>query len=67
MRWLSCMLYGLMCKGFGKLVHTPSRVAFHGMTALAVEAFAPDMAQFQSGRDFAAWLGLVPRQHSTGG
>jgi transposase len=37
------------------------------ITALAVEAFAPDMAQFKSGRDFAAWLGLVPRQHSTGG
>lgn len=36
------------------------------LTALAVEAFAPDMAQFKSGRDFAAWLGLVPRQHSTG-
>jgi len=37
------------------------------LTALAVEAFAPDMGQFKSGRDFAAWLGLVPRQHSTGG
>jgi transposase len=23
--------------------------------------------QFRSGRDFAAWIGLVPRQHSTGG
>lgn len=37
------------------------------MTALAVEAFAPDMAGFHRGRDFAAWLGLVPRQHSSGG
>jgi len=37
------------------------------LTALAVEAFAPDMAQFRSSRDFAAWLGLVPRQHSSGG
>ena len=37
------------------------------LTALAIEAFAPDMAQFKSGRAFAAWLGLVPRQHSTGG
>ena len=37
------------------------------LTALAVEAFAPDMAQFKRGRDFAAWLGLVPRQHSSGG
>ena len=37
------------------------------MTAIAVEAFGPDMAQFKTGRDFAAWLGLVPRQHSSGG
>lgn len=37
------------------------------MTTLAVEAFAPDMAEFRRGRDFAAWLGLVPRQHSSGG
>jgi transposase len=37
------------------------------LTALAVEAFAPDMAQFKCGRDFAAWLGLVPRQRSSGG
>jgi len=37
------------------------------LTALAVEAFSPDMAQFKCGRDFAAWLGLVPRQHSSGG
>ena len=37
------------------------------MTALAVEAFAPAMATFKCGRDFAAWLGLVPRQMSSGG
>jgi transposase len=37
------------------------------LTALAVEAFVPAMAQFKCGRDFAAWLGLVPRQHSSGG
>jgi transposase len=37
------------------------------LRTLAVQAFAPDMAQFKSGRDFAAWLGLVPRQHSSGG
>jgi len=37
------------------------------MIALAVEAFAPAMATFRSGRDFAAWLGLVPRQFSSGG
>lgn len=37
------------------------------LTAVAVEAFAPDMAQFSKGRDFAAWLGLGPRQDATGG
>ena len=36
-------------------------------TALAIESFAPDMSCFKRGRDFAAWLGLVPLQHSTGG
>lgn len=37
------------------------------VTAGAVLAFAPDLRAFKSGRNFAAWLGLVPRQHSTGG
>lgn len=37
------------------------------LTALAVEAFAPPMETFKCGRDFAAWLGLVPKQHSSGG
>lgn len=37
------------------------------VTAGAVAAFAPDMSTFESGRNFAAWLGLVPRQRSTGG
>ena len=30
-------------------------------------AFAPDLKAFSGGRNFAAWLGLIPRQHSTGG
>ena len=37
------------------------------ITAAAIEAFAPPTATFKRGRDFAAWLGLVPRQHTTGG
>jgi len=37
------------------------------VTALAIEAFAPPMESFKCGRDFAAWLGLVPRQYSSGG
>ncbi len=37
------------------------------INAAAFLAFAPPMESFRKGRDFAAWLGLVPRQHSTGG
>ena len=37
------------------------------VTAMALQAFAPPMESFRSGRDFSAWLGLVPRQHTTGG
>jgi len=37
------------------------------ITAVAIEAFAPAMTTFKRGRDFAAWVGLVPIQHSTGG
>jgi transposase len=37
------------------------------LVAMAVETFAPDMTSFSSGRDFAAWLGLVPRKFSSGG
>lgn len=37
------------------------------ISAMVIEAFAPDMSCFGSGRNFAAWLGLIPRQHSTGG
>ncbi|MBB4152110.1 transposase [Sphingobium scionense] len=37
------------------------------VTAMAIEAFAPPMETFRRGRDFAAWLGLVPIQRSTGG
>lgn len=35
--------------------------------ALAIETFAPPMHLFRRARDFAAWVGLVPRQHSSGG
>ena len=37
------------------------------VTAVAIESFAPPMETFRRGRDFAAWVGLVPRQNSTGG
>ncbi|CAA7623779.1 transposase (fragment) [Magnetospirillum sp. LM-5] len=35
--------------------------------ASAIAAAGPDPAMFKSGRQFAAWLGLVPRQNSSGG
>src|SRR4249919_4098060 len=35
--------------------------------ASAIEATVTDPTAFRSGRDFAAWIGLVPRQDSTGG
>jgi transposase len=37
------------------------------ITATALVATIGDASQFQSGRQLAAWLGLVPRQHSSGG
>ncbi|WP_373414651.1 IS110 family transposase [Ensifer aridi] len=37
------------------------------ITATALVSSMREPADFKSGRHFAAWLGLVPRQHSTGG
>jgi transposase len=37
------------------------------ITATAIAATVSDASHFRSGREFAAWLGLVPRQNSSGG
>jgi transposase len=37
------------------------------LVATATVAAIGNGAAFRKGREFAAWLGLVPRQHSTGG
>ncbi len=37
------------------------------IAATAIVALAPQATTFRKGRDFAAWLGLAPLQHSTGG
>lgn len=37
------------------------------ITASAIIATVPDIGGFASGREFAAFLGLTPRQHSSGG
>ncbi|KLK90894.1 transposase [Microvirga vignae] len=37
------------------------------VTAVALAALAPPAEVFKRGRDFAAWVGLTPSEHSTGG
>jgi len=37
------------------------------VVATALVALAPPASTFRRGRDFAAWLGLTPKQHSSGG
>ncbi len=37
------------------------------MTATALIAAIGDISVFKNGRELSAWLGRVPRQHSTGG
>lgn len=37
------------------------------VTASAIVAAVGDASQFKKARDFAAWLGIVPDQHSSGG
>lgn len=37
------------------------------LSALAIVATIGNARDFKSGRQFAAWLGLTPRQHSSGG
>jgi transposase len=35
--------------------------------ATALAASVPDPTVFRSGRDLSAWIGLVPKQNSSGG
>jgi transposase len=37
------------------------------LTATALAALVPDPSLFRNGRHLAAWLGLTPRQHASGG
>jgi transposase len=37
------------------------------LTSTALVAAVGDVSVFKNGREMASWLGLVPRQHSTGG
>jgi transposase len=51
--------------GESQRVETIPGIGVIGATAIA--ATVPDPKVFRSGRDFAAWIGIVPRQDSTGG
>jgi transposase len=44
-----------------------ARIGVGPITASAIVATVGNAREFKNGRQFAAWLGLVPRQHSTGG
>src|SRR5262249_46088412 len=46
-------------------VQTVPGIGLIGATAIA--ATVTDPKAFRSGRDFAAWIGIVPREDSTGG
>jgi transposase len=37
------------------------------VTSSTIVALAGDVSRFSTGRDFAAWIGLTPRQNSSGG
>ena len=37
------------------------------ITAMAIASTVPNPSMFRSGREFAAWLGLTPKSHSSGG
>ena len=63
----------LLAEGTAEVPDTVREIALRTVpgvgpvTAGAVMALAPDLRTFSSGRNFAAWLGLVPKQSSTGG
>jgi transposase len=53
-----------------KMQHRSNEASQRGIGvigATAIVATVADPTIFRSGRDFAAWIGLVPRQDSTGG
>ena len=61
----------LLHRGREQLVGVSQRLAsipgIGPIIATAIATTVADAGMFRSGREFAAWLGLVPRQNSTGG
>ncbi|MCL4146196.1 UNVERIFIED_CONTAM: hypothetical protein GTU68_015543 [Idotea baltica] len=60
-----CLKQQLRASDVSQRLETIPGIGIVGATALA--AAVTDPGQFKSGRDLAAWIGLVPKQHSTGG
>ena len=54
-------------KADGKVKRLTTIPGIGPVTATAIAATVQDIEAFASGREFAAFLGLTPRQHSTGG
>lgn len=57
----SLFRYNEMCQRIGQIE------GIGPITATALVAAVGDKSCFKNGRQFAAWLGLVPKQHSSGG
>jgi transposase len=58
---------GLACRGDEAAQRLQSLMGVGPTTADAVIATVGDARTFRNGRQFAAWIGIVPRQHSSGG
>ena len=56
-----------VCKGADACPRLAQLAGIGPLTATALVAAVGDATTFKHGRQCAAWLGLVPRQHSTGG
>jgi transposase len=50
-----------ICKRLSKVEGVGELVSTYVISAVG------NSAEFKNGRNFAAWLGLVPKQHSSGG
>ena len=58
---------GLACRADPTARRLQDMMGVGPTTADAVIATVSDARAFRNGRQFAAWMGLVPRQHSSGG
>jgi transposase len=58
----------IIADGQNELIRLLDKIPGIGkLIASAIVASVPDPSVFKSGRDFAAWLGLTPKQNASGG